>query len=1285
MSSLVEHRRRAKDDDEVVDEENDSTETGEVLAFLDKLDEEYDLIVSTVVGDDVLSDLVIATSNKVEAEEEEATNVEEEEIRKVIAAKADAKTNTAQEIWNRIRMHVREQEEEKWKAAEILVTADELKKRIEAYERRLDEEEDQKRLEAAAVTAERIEACEGRLDEEEDQKRLEAAARDKERTAKEEQNFVDIKAEYERKQRVAAPRSAANNKITNVPPIPNFSVFPSASSGSDSSKCESQLGGSRNDDVQVEAELVDDEDHIHSLPSSSPNLPCRSSRPFISNSINYVDHGYLADDDDDDAEEARKERRAKRRADDIEASAEDEAQRAAQIAVNRLLGYYDLSLRTKSTKSSGWVNTVKHVVLKKDDGLLPFDGEREKEKREKEERDRLVVPRVLTVTFPVLPRLANLRKKRRKIEPRNRDKRNVRLEIHKFTPTMQEERSRFLDQELQHIDSNSKKRLVGPYRARVSFVKDDQLVINYHEEKVFEILTDDDEEGSYNTTKGTHLYDVLARIRYKKEQIKVQRQYLLSYEDEKRKGDIGKYTVYPEVIQALDFKVDQDTTMEYRKLIVYSYSMSKNRNRWFDKTYEKEDGKPLVSILKPPTISDPDYNHDLANNQHDKVKTTKVRFFKQYTKKILHHSDMSKEQKDLLWKCCGPDKDMWKYAIKNYPDHEERNQQIAFYQKVYDISEYAASQARQNLLGGRFNTGFPYSSYQHATSWAAIHWETYQDYNNENSGITWKKVNGWDRHKSELTPAKWVLQEDSKDTSSGNNDASGANNDNNQNPGSNDDQIAVANPGFEENATTTSPNAGSIQNAVYPEVIQALDFKFVNDTDTDISYYSTAHVRSGAGSFLISPEVFDITHKIKEARPKSFVPVSKFPDEYVEVVVDDAGLRQKEALKITAKKLENWKKNKVPKGTQLIFPKQPFRLKEKEKKKKSNRKMPGLPMNQGEQKEKEKKKKSNPKMPGLPMNQGEQKEKEKKKKSNPKMPGLPMNQGEQRSRNKSKSTGGDDKIDEQGKEKKKKSNRKMPGLPMNREQRSRNKSKSTGGDDKIDEQGCFVVARNTFISKGAWVLPSSTTPDTLRDVALATFKLMKKRDPDGVFAEPVSNSFAPSYSNIVKNPIDLATMKTKLNNGEYGEGTEGASKLYADYLLMFDNCKLYNGVNTYVTILAAELMTLLPGIYKRAVKRNRESESSLSKKKSKKQKIERLFTPATATTKNYWEFVQLVAGDEHVNPTTLKHGRSFICSICEGNEQRIFTPGSTSQVKRHVESEEHQNALQLIHGNIPKI
>ncbi|OEU09614.1 Bromodomain-containing protein [Fragilariopsis cylindrus CCMP1102] len=90
---------------------------------------------------------------------------------------------------------------------------------------------------------------------------------------------------------------------------------------------------------------------------------------------------------------------------------------------------------------------------------------------------------------------------------------------------------------------------------------------------------------------------------------------------------------------------------------------------------------------------------------------------------------------------------------------------------------------------------------------------------------------------------------------------------------------------------------------------------------------------------------------------------------------------------------------------------------------------------------------------------------------------------------------------------------------------------------------------------------------------------MEKIDRYGVFAEPVSDSDAPDYSDIVKNPIDLATMKTKLNNGEYGEGTKGASKLYADFLLMFDNCRLYNDDDGEVTEEAARIMALLPEIY----------------------------------------------------------------------------------------------------------
>jgi hypothetical protein len=53
------------------------------------------------------------------------TNAEEKERRILIATKADAKTNAAQEIWNRIRIHVEEQERQSREVAiELMTTAE---------------------------------------------------------------------------------------------------------------------------------------------------------------------------------------------------------------------------------------------------------------------------------------------------------------------------------------------------------------------------------------------------------------------------------------------------------------------------------------------------------------------------------------------------------------------------------------------------------------------------------------------------------------------------------------------------------------------------------------------------------------------------------------------------------------------------------------------------------------------------------------------------------------------------------------------------------------------------------------------------------------------------------------------------------------------------------------------------------------------------------------------------------------------------------------------------------
>merc|ERR1711935_499816 len=100
-----------------------------------------------------------------------------------------------------------------------------------------------------------------------------------------------------------------------------------------------------------------------------------------------------------------------------------------------------------------------------------------------------------------------------------------------------------------------------------------------------------------------------------------------------------------------------------------------------------------------------------------------------------------------------------------------------------------------------------------------------------------------------------------------------------------------------------------------------------------------------------------------------------------------------------------------------------------------------------------------------------------------------------------------------------------------------------------------------------------------REVAFATFKKVEKIDRYSVFAEPVSDSDAPDYSNIVKNPIDLATMNAKVNSGMYGEGREGSAKVYLDFLLMFDNCRLYNEDDGEVTEEAARIMAIVPELY----------------------------------------------------------------------------------------------------------
>jgi bromodomain-containing factor 1 len=69
------------------------------------------------------------------------------------------------------------------------------------------------------------------------------------------------------------------------------------------------------------------------------------------------------------------------------------------------------------------------------------------------------------------------------------------------------------------------------------------------------------------------------------------------------------------------------------------------------------------------------------------------------------------------------------------------------------------------------------------------------------------------------------------------------------------------------------------------------------------------------------------------------------------------------------------------------------------------------------------------------------------------------------------------------------------------------------------------------------------------------------------FYEPVDSTYVPNYYKVIKKPMDLSTMRRKLENSEY----PNANAFHNDFKLMMRNCQQFNPPGTVVHIAGQEM------------------------------------------------------------------------------------------------------------------
>ncbi|PKI68772.1 bromodomain-containing protein DDB_G0280777-like isoform X2 [Punica granatum] len=102
------------------------------------------------------------------------------------------------------------------------------------------------------------------------------------------------------------------------------------------------------------------------------------------------------------------------------------------------------------------------------------------------------------------------------------------------------------------------------------------------------------------------------------------------------------------------------------------------------------------------------------------------------------------------------------------------------------------------------------------------------------------------------------------------------------------------------------------------------------------------------------------------------------------------------------------------------------------------------------------------------------------------------------------------------------------------------------------------VSSNKVTSPVAAVEVQSKTPLPQTSALELLLNMLKRRDTRKFFAEPVNAAEVRGYNNVIKDPMDFATISAKLSRGEY----TWLEDFEHDVFLVFSNAMLFNGSYT---------------------------------------------------------------------------------------------------------------------------